>query len=218
MPVFLYQYRCHKSEQKAKFQLAEPSPHSQYTVTCVLHLSQATSNTFTLQTSDFPDSWWRSAGGEVQVSAACTRHPREKLGEELRCALSSTAPAASEMGTWNLGNEDRGVKFVLTARAQWSRRWAFFFPVLIWPMVTLYQSHISRLTSSIWAFSCGPVKKHQVLTQARAPQCLLWGNSLPRPHYWITDNLMLRLGPAMKFSSNQSSRRSFPVRYFLFPL
>lgn len=33
------------------------------------------------------------------------------------------------------------------------------------------------------------MKRHQVLTQAREPQCLLWGKNLLRPHCWITYNL-----------------------------
>jgi len=63
------------------------------------------------------------------VSTACT-HPCEKLGAESECALSyfTTASAAPEMGTWNFGNDTRGVKFVSTARAQWSGRASPFSP------------------------------------------------------------------------------------------
>lgn len=143
------------------------------------------------------------------MSTACT-HPHEKLGEELRCALSylTTAPAASEMGTWNLGNEDRGVKFVSTARAQSSGRPSFFsrahlahsyiislphfmtyinnpFPVVLWRGIK-YWPKLESLSVSCGARTCSdPIAELLIISH------------------------MLRPGPVTKFSSNQSSKEEF---------
>lgn len=139
------------------------------------------------------ESWWCWAGGEERVSTACT-HPHEKLGEELRCALSylTTAPAASEMGTWNLGNEDTGVKFVSTARAQSSGRRSFFFPCSFGPYLHCISPTFHDLHQQSEPFPVvlwRNIRYWSKLVLGLEPQCLLWGKSLLRPHCWITDNI-----------------------------
>lgn len=127
------------------------------------------------------------------MSTAYT-HPREKLGKKLGCALSylTTAPAAPEVGTWNLGNEARGVKFVSAARAQGTERWSSFFSVRLAHSYTVLVPCFVTYINSLSLFSCGPVK-HPILTPARekasAPlvgqepagtQLLSYGQSLTR--------------------------------------
>lgn len=146
--------------------------------TFVSHLSQATSNTFALQTLDFL-LHRKLREGEEHVSTACT-HPHEKLGEEMGCALSylTTAPTASEKGTWNLGNEDRGVKFVGTARAQWSGRRSFFFPAHLAHSYTVSVPHFLIYINNLSLFlrSCRRSIRYW-LTQAKEPQCLYFGST-----------------------------------------
>ena len=133
----MHVYRCHESDQKAKFQQKQILPSSQYTVPVFyISIKLPPTPSHCKFWVFLKESWWCWAGGEESVSTANT-HPREKLGQELGCALSylTTAPAAPEIGTWNLGNKARGVKFVSTARVQWSGRWSWLFPCSFGPQL-----------------------------------------------------------------------------------
>lgn len=125
----------------------------------------------------------------------------------------TTAPAVPEMGTWNLGNEARGVKFVSAARAQGTERWSSFFSVRLAHSYTVLVPRFMTYINNLSLYSCGPVK-HPILTPARerasAPlvgqepagtQLLSYGDNLS--HAKITS---ARAKPRRKFSSKQSSR------------
>lgn len=190
---------------KSQISTSRSFPLQRIHSTFVSHLSQATSNTFALQTLDFLlHSKLRE--GEEHVSTACT-HPHEKLGEEMGCALSylTTAPTASEKGTWNLGNEDRGVKFVGTARAQWSGRRSFFFRVHLAHSYTVSVPHFLIYINNLSLFlrSCEEVSGidwpklkslsvstlGQSIPDASSQDHRKRAKSLLRPHYWLSDNL-----------------------------
>lgn len=167
MHVLLYQHSCQESDQKVKFQQKQTLLPQTIHSTCVLHLSQATSNTFSLQILDFPKSKLIVLSRRESTSKACT-HPREKLEEELECASSylTTAPAAPEMATWNFVKRPVVSNFSVLPQCNevggnhcLSRvHLAYSYAVLV-PRFMTYIGDLSL-------FSRGPVK-HQILTPAR---------------------------------------------------
>lgn len=171
MHMLLYQHSCQESDQKVKFQQKQALLPQKIHSTCVLHLSQATSNTFSLQILDFPKRKLIVLSRRESMSTACT-HPRQKLGEELECALSysTTAPAAPEMGTWNLVK--RPVVSNFSMLPQWNEvggdhclshvHLAYSYAVLV--------PHFMTYIGDLSLFSRGPVK-HQILTPATEKAC-----------------------------------------------
>lgn len=199
MHLFLYQYTCHESGQKAKFQEQQmllPQPRHR---TCVLHLP------LHLQHLLAADLGCSSEKADILLSRrhSASQHPCEKLG----CAFSylTTAPAAPETGTWNLGKEARGVKPVSTARAQWSRRWSSFLPCSFAPQ--LYRISPAFHDLHRWSERFFPVVLwsirywHQL---EKEPQCPSWGKSPLGPNDWITGSLLhAKVTPAKAKTSKE---------------
>lgn len=139
-----------------------------HSTTCALHLSQATSNTFALQTLDFPN-------GKLMVLSRRREQEHSKhtstrkTGRRLEACFVLLNHCSRSSWNGNLKLGKWGQRCQICQHCWSTVKWEAIIVslVLTWPIVTPYQSHISRLTSTVWAFSCGSTKKHQLLTQAR---------------------------------------------------